>query len=74
MAHKQKPNDNDATKHLHIIGRSGMGKSYLLRQMIRQDIENSTKHGRPGLVIIDPAGDLYKFCLKEFNKQKGGGN
>ena len=40
-------------RHLHIIGASGTGKSTLLYNLIRQDIENGE-----GLALLDPHGDL----------------
>jgi hypothetical protein len=40
-------------RHVHIIGKTGTGKSTLLVNMIRQDIEA----GR-GVAVLDPHGDL----------------
>ena len=40
-------------RHTHIIGSSGCGKSSLLFNMIRQDIENGE-----GVGVLDPHGDL----------------
>lgn len=45
--------DEQRTKHLHLIGSSGSGKSSLLLHLIKQDLENSQ-----GLCVIDPHGDL----------------
>ncbi len=45
-------------RHCHIIGASGTGKSTLLFNLIRQDIENGE-----GVAVLDPHGDLIeKIC------------
>ena len=46
------------TRHTHIIGASGTGKSTLLFNLIRQDIENGE-----GLAVLDPHGDLIDKVL-----------
>jgi len=57
-------NDDQRAIHMHVLGRSGQGKTYLLESMIRSDIDN----GR-GLCLIDPHGDLYerivKYCVRK---------
>jgi len=45
-------------RHTHIIGSNGTGKSSLLLNMIRQDIEN-----RDGVALLDPHGDLIDQIL-----------
>jgi hypothetical protein len=45
-------------KHCHIIGTSGTGKSTLLFNLIRQDIENGE-----GIAVLDPHGDLVDRIL-----------
>jgi hypothetical protein len=45
-------------RHTHIIGASGTGKSTLLYNLIRQDIENGE-----GLAVLDPHGDLIEQIL-----------
>jgi hypothetical protein len=46
------------TRHAHIIGASGTGKSTLLFNLIRQDIENGQ-----GIAVLDPHGDLIdRIC------------
>jgi hypothetical protein len=45
-------------KHCHIIGTSGTGKSTLLFDLIRQDIENGE-----GVAVLDPHGDLVDRIL-----------
>ena len=46
------------TRHTHIIGASGTGKSTLLFNLIRQDIENGE-----GIAVLDPHGDLIDRIL-----------
>ncbi len=46
------------TRHTHIIGASGTGKSTLLFNLIRQDIENGE-----GVAVLDPHGDLIDKIL-----------
>jgi hypothetical protein len=46
------------TKHTHIIGASGTGKSTLLFNLIKQDIENGE-----GVAVLDPHGDLIDKIL-----------
>ncbi|HXI84705.1 MAG TPA: type IV secretion system DNA-binding domain-containing protein [Verrucomicrobiae bacterium] len=45
-------------RHCHIIGASGTGKSTLLFNLIRQDIDNGE-----GLAVLDPHGDLVDKVL-----------
>jgi len=45
-------------RHTHIVGSNGTGKSSLLLNMIRQDIENGD-----GLAVLDPHGDLIDQIL-----------
>ncbi len=46
------------SRHTHIIGASGTGKSSLLFNMIRQDLENGA-----GVAVLDPHGDLIEQIL-----------
>jgi hypothetical protein len=46
------------TRHTHIIGASGTGKSTLLFNLIRQDIHNGE-----GVAVLDPHGDLIDRIL-----------
>lgn len=45
----------DRLSHLHVIGKTGVGKSTLLEALARQDLEA----GR-GFALIDPHGDLVE--------------
>ena len=46
-------------RHTHLIGASGTGKSTLMLNLIRQDMENGE-----GLALLDPHGDLVDSVLK----------
>jgi len=46
------------SRHMHVIGASGTGKSTLLFNLIRQDIENGE-----GVAVLDPHGDLIDRLL-----------
>ncbi|MFI7077165.1 type IV secretory system conjugative DNA transfer family protein [Micromonospora sp. NPDC049903] len=48
----------DARQHVHVVGKTGVGKSTLLLNMILGDI----KAGR-GTLVIDPRGDLVTDIL-----------
>jgi len=48
----------DRRRHLYIIGKSGVGKSVLIGNMVKQDMEA----GR-GVCVIDPHGDLVDSAL-----------
>lgn len=45
----------DRLSHLYLIGKTGVGKSTLIENMVRQDLQ----HGR-GLCLLDPHGDLVE--------------
>mgnify|MGYP001248675100 CR=1 FL=1 len=49
----------DRMRHMYIIGKTGVGKSELLKEMIKQDINA----GR-GVCVIDPHGDLIEDTLR----------
>ena len=51
-------NTDQRVRHTHIIGSSGTGKSSLLLNLIRQDIENGD-----GVAVLDPHGDLIDQIL-----------
>ena len=46
------------TRHIHAIGSTGTGKSTLLFNLIRQDIENGE-----GVAVLEPHGDLIDRIL-----------
>ncbi len=49
----------DRRRHLYVIGKSGVGKTKLLEQLIRADI-----HFGFGVGVIDPHGDLINAMLE----------
>ncbi|MBN1516381.1 type IV secretion system DNA-binding domain-containing protein [Candidatus Sumerlaeota bacterium] len=57
----------DRRAHMYMIGKTGTGKSTLLENLIRQDMEN----GR-GLALLDPHGDLCEkiYALVPAKRQK----
>lgn len=57
--------DDDRRRHMYIIGKTGVGKSELLKQMIMQDI-----HDGKGVAVIDPHGDLIEDILKLMPSQR----
>ncbi|GAA1619315.1 helicase HerA domain-containing protein [Actinoplanes couchii] len=48
----------DSRQHVHVIGKTGVGKSTLLLNMIMSDV-----HAGRGVVVIDPRGDLVLDVL-----------
>ena len=59
--------DKDRLQHLYVIGKSGTGKSTLLKNMAISDIERDN-----GLCVIDPHGDIATDllkCIPESRKQ-----
>lgn len=50
--------DTDRRRHLYVIGQTGTGKTSLMKEMIRQDIET----GR-GICVIDPHGEFAEHTL-----------
>jgi hypothetical protein len=55
----------DRARHTYIIGKTGMGKSTLLENMIYADILS----GR-GVAVIDPHGDLVETILANIPKSR----
>jgi len=49
---------NDRMRHFYMIGKSGTGKSTLLEQMMKQDLQSGT-----GMCLVDPHGDLVEAVL-----------
>jgi hypothetical protein len=49
----------DRQRHMYIIGKTGMGKSVLLQNMVYSDI-----HAGKGVGVIDPHGDLIEAILR----------
>jgi len=49
----------DRSKHIYVIGKTGMGKSTLLENLAIQDIQNDE-----GLIFIDPHGSTAAKLLE----------
>ncbi|MEI7890993.1 MAG: type IV secretion system DNA-binding domain-containing protein [bacterium] len=50
---------DDRTRHMYIIGKTGMGKTNLLENLVVQDIRNGH-----GICYIDPHGDTAEKLLR----------
>jgi len=50
---------DDRRRHIYVIGKTGMGKSTLLENMIFSDIQAGK-----GVAVIDPHGDLIEAVLR----------
>ena len=50
---------DDRRRHMYLIGKTGMGKSTAMENMIIQDIRNGH-----GLALVDPHGDLAEKILQ----------
>ena len=57
----------DRRSHCYVIGKTGTGKSTLLKTFIRQDLK-----GGEGLALVDPHGDLTEEILREIPKDRAG--
>lgn len=57
--------DVDRLNHIYCIGKSGTGKSTLLKNMAIQDIQRGN-----GLGVIDPHGDVAEELLKHIPEQR----
>ncbi len=55
----------DRRRHFYIVGQTGTGKSTLLQEMIRQDIENGE-----GVAVIDPHGELFEQTIANIPKER----
>lgn len=55
----------DRTKHVYVIGKTGMGKSTLLENMAVQDIQ-----GGEGLAFIDPHGQTAEKLLNYIPEER----
>jgi len=55
----------DRTRHMYVIGKTGMGKSTLLENLAIQDIQNGE-----GLAFIDPHGKSAELLLDYVPKER----
>lgn len=51
--------DDDRRRHMYLIGKTGMGKSTILENMIVEDI----REGK-GVAVVDPHGDLAEKIIQ----------
>lgn len=56
---------DDRRRHMYIIGRTGVGKTEIMKYMSVQDIKNGD-----GLCIIDPHGDFIEDILPHIPKER----
>ena len=56
---------DDRRRHMYLIGKTGMGKSTVLENMIVEDI----RAGR-GVAVVDPHGDLAEKVIKYIPKER----
>jgi hypothetical protein len=56
---------DDRRRHVYIIGRTGTGKTELLKNMAVQDIKNGE-----GVCVVDPHGDLIDGILEHIPKER----
>ena len=55
----------DRRQHMYVLGKSGTGKSAMLKNMITQNIKNGE-----GLAIVDPHGELAEEVLELVPKER----
>jgi hypothetical protein len=56
---------DDRRRHVYIIGKTGVGKSVLISNLVIQDIQNGD-----GVCLIDPNGDLVENVLSNIPKSR----
>ena len=56
---------DDRRRHFYIVGQTGTGKSSLLQEIIRQDVEKGE-----GVAVIDPHGELIEATLANIPKER----
>lgn len=57
--------ENDRSRHLYVIGKTGMGKSTLLENMAVQDIQKGE-----GMAFIDPHGKTAELLLNYIPQER----
>ncbi len=57
--------DVDRLRHIYVIGKSGTGKSTLLKNMAMSDIERGN-----GLCVIDPHGDVAESLMQSIPEER----
>lgn len=57
--------DQDRLQHIYVLGKSGTGKSTLLKSMAMQDILRGN-----GVCILDPHGDVAREVVEQIPKER----
>lgn len=57
--------EDDRRRHMYAVGKTGMGKSVFLENMILQDIRDGK-----GVAVIDPHGDLAEKILNKIPRER----
>lgn len=57
--------DKDRLRHMYVIGKTGTGKSTLLKNMALSDIQRGN-----GLAVIDPHGDVAEELIKHIPEER----
>ncbi|MEN8252412.1 MAG: DUF87 domain-containing protein [Patescibacteria group bacterium] len=57
--------ENDRRRHFYVIGQTGTGKSTIMEEMAKQDIQNGH-----GLCYIDPHGEAIEHILPMIPKER----
>ena len=57
--------EDDRRRHMYVLGKTGMGKSTLLTNMILQDIHNGH-----GVCFLDPHGETVEYVLKRIPEHR----
>src|SRR3989344_4011621 len=57
--------EKDRSRHMYVIGKTGMGKSTLLENLAIQDIQNGS-----GLGFIDPHGGSAELLLDHVPEER----
>lgn len=60
-----KASRDDRRRHMYILGRTGVGKTEIMKYMAAQDIKNGE-----GVCIIDPHGDFIEDVLPHIPKSR----
>jgi len=56
---------DDRRRHMYLIGKTGMGKSTMIENLVVQDIYNGK-----GVALVDPHGDLVEKIIKLIPKNR----
>ncbi len=57
--------ENDRRRHMYIVGKSGVGKSEFITNMIKQDIDAGH-----GMCVMDPHGELARSIVSLVPKER----